>query len=198
MRRVGVDGIGQGVSDDVVLVRRRPGIFRTPARTCADPSGWWTGDQSRQHRPRVRQVVDVGCARHFSSPLESETTLGCAAADRAVVEGPEGELGHWVSQCRCQSKALVRLSHPTPSARRAGSKEQFLGGMPWDRPGDCGSSPTSGRWGLRCVPSSPACRNMKGLTRSIGRWMNLRLSPSRPCSSRPRPPAPSRRKQNTA
>jgi len=119
MRRVGVDGIGQGVSDDVVLVRRRPGIFRTPARTCADPSGWWTGDQSRQHRPRVRQVVDVGCARHFSSPLESETTLGCAAADRAVVEGPEGELGHWVSQCRCQSKALVdcRIQRPRPGER---------------------------------------------------------------------------------
>jgi hypothetical protein len=34
-------------------------------------------------------------ARHISSPLKwSETTLGCAAADRAVVEGPELASGH--------------------------------------------------------------------------------------------------------
>ena len=70
-------------------------------------------------------------ARHISSPIRSETTLGCMAADRAVVDSPArlpmmtqnrrriGARGGRADE-RCRLK---------PLARRAG-KVQCLGGMP--------------------------------------------------------------------
>ena len=66
-------------------------------------------------------------ARHISSPLKwSETTLGCAAADRAVVEGPELASGHR-DGADISPKALGPVS----------GRSAVLGRNALGRPGDC-------------------------------------------------------------
>src|SRR5262245_51081802 len=71
------------------------------------------------HQSRRRRFAfhrDRRCTTHFSSPLENETTLGCKAADRAVIAGPKTDL---------PNKRLMENSHfaksPRPSERAQSS-----------------------------------------------------------------------------
>src|SRR6476661_440837 len=80
------------VAEKILSLHETPHFYRFPEgiNNCADgpqedrPAGlhmiWsWSGPGE------IRFI----CARHISSPLESETTLGCIAADRAAVESPD-------------------------------------------------------------------------------------------------------------
>jgi hypothetical protein len=80
------------------------------------------------HADRIRRGVrgrtGVVGARHLSSP-RVETTLGCAAADRAVVASPRS--GGTGATGGMWGDSTFRQQ---PSARRAGEL-QYLGEMPW-------------------------------------------------------------------
>src|SRR5215831_14837404 len=79
--------------------------------------------------PRKRRVV--WHKAYLISLKRSETTLGCAAADRAVVEGPELASGHRDGD-DISPKALGPVS----------GLVQCLGEMPWEA-GRLRSSPTT-------------------------------------------------------